>query len=85
MTEKLEFISPFNTFEDDELPEDPLSKETIRWMNRDGITSVPWIFTSFPSEVFKEELSSALLEYVQGQTDWTSVRKRTVDSWKNEK
>lgn len=85
VTEKLEFISPFNTFEDDELPEDPLSKETIRWMNRDGITSVPWIFTSFPSEAFKEELSSALLEYVQGQTDWTSVRKRTVDSWKNEK
>ncbi len=85
VTEKLEFISPFNTFEDDEMPDDPLSEETIRWMNREGITSVPWIFTSFPSEVFKEDLSSALLEYVQGQTDWETVKDRTINSWKNEK
>lgn len=85
VTKELEFIAPFNTFDDDEMPEDPLSKEAIHWMNREGVTSVPWVFTSFPSEIFKEDFGSALLEYTQGSKDWDYVKNTAVTSWKNER
>lgn len=83
--EELGFISPFNTFKEDEMPSDPLSKEALRWMNKDGVKSVPWIFTSFPSDVFKENVGSALLEFVQGSKDWDYVREQLVSSWKTER
>lgn len=85
VTKKLKFISPFNTFDGDEGLEDPLSKEALKWMNKDGVFSVPWVFASFPSEVFKEDFGSALLEYIQGSRDWDYVKNRVVESWKNEK
>lgn len=84
VTDELEFISPFNTFGENETPENPLSKETVRLMNKENITTVPWIFTAFPSEVFKEEFGSALLEYTQGTKDWDYVKRTFVTSWKNE-
>ena len=85
VTQELGFISPFNTFEDDEKPSDPLSKEALRWINDEGARSVPWIFTSFPSEIFKENLGSALLEFIQGSKDWDYVKQQTVSSWKTER
>ena len=85
VTEELKFISPFNTFEDDEMPSDPLSKEALRWMNKENVKSVPWIFTSFPSDVFKENVGSSLLEFVQGSKDWDYVKEQIVSSWKTER
>ena len=85
VVEELNFISPFNTFDDDEMPEDPLSKEALRWMNKEDTKSVPWIFTSFPSEVFKENVGSSLLEFVQGSKDWDYVKQQIISSWKTER
>lgn len=84
VTEELQFISPFNTFSDSEAPEGPLAKEATRWMNREDVATVPWIFTSFPSEVFKEDFGSALLEYTQGTADWDHVKQVFTSSWKSE-
>ncbi len=84
VTQELQFISPFNTFSESETPEGPLSKEAARWMNNEKVTTVPWIFTSFPSEVFKEDFGSALLEYTQGTADWDHVKQVFTSSWKSE-
>lgn len=84
VTNELGFISPFNTFGENETPENPLSKEAVRWLNDESKTTVPWIFTAFPSEVFKEDFGSALLEYTQGTKDWDHVKQTFVTSWKNE-
>ena len=81
----LMFLSPFNTFEEDEMPEDPLSKEVLRWMDMDGVTSVPWTFSSFPSEQFKNYVGDALLEYLQGSMDWEGVTQVVIDSWQSER
>lgn len=78
---KLKFISPFNTFNDDEKPDDPLAREVIRWMERDKAT-VEWVFNSFPSLDFKDDVGNALLEYVQGSKTFDDVKKTTVESWK---
>lgn len=85
VVEELKFISPFNTFKDDEMPSDPLSKEALRWIGSDKTNSVPWVFTSFPSDIFKENFGSALLEFVQGSKDWDYVKNQIVSSWKTER
>lgn len=84
VTKELGFIAPFNTFNDDEKPSDPLAKEVMGWMEKDT-TSVAWTFAAFPSEDFKNEFGDALLQYAQGNTDWASVTNTVIESWKNEK
>lgn len=81
---KLDFISPFNTFKENERPDDPLAREVIRWMEKDK-TTVEWVFNSFPSQEFKDDFGNALLEYVQGTKSFDDVKKVTVDGWKSAK
>lgn len=82
---KLGFIAPFNTFTDTEKPADPLAKEVLAWMAKDGVQSVGWTFAAFPSEQFKNDFGDALLEYVQGGKTWDDVVTTVKDSWKAEK
>ena len=84
VTNDLGFIAPFDTFEDSEKPSDPLAQEISKWMEKDGITSVPWNFTLFPSQTFKDNFGSALLQYVQGTKTFDQVKKQVVDDWKSE-
>ena len=81
---KLNFISPFSTFKENERPDDPLAREVIKWMEKDK-TTVEWVFNSFPSQEFKDDFGNALLEYVQGTKSFDDVKKVTVDGWKSAK
>lgn len=85
VTNELGFIAPFTTFEDDEKPSDPLAKEVLAWMEKDGVTSVAWTFAAFPSEEFKNYFGDALLEYAQGGISWDEVATVVKDSWELEK
>lgn len=82
---KLNFITPFNTFTDAELPADPLSKEVSKWMNKDGVSSVVWTFNAIPSEVWKDDFGGAMLQYFEGKLDWADVEKTAIDGWATEK
>lgn len=84
VTNKLGFIAPFDTFAPSERPTDPLAKEIFAWMEKDGITSVSWNFTLFPSQKFKDDFGSALLQYAQGQKTWDAVSSEVVENWKKE-
>lgn len=81
---KLKFIAPFNTFKDDEKPDDPLAKEIFRWMEKD-VNNLEWAFNSFPSQQFKEDFGNAMLEYSQGKKDWKHVETTFKNSWKSER
>ena len=85
VTEQLGFLTPFNTFSEDEQPNDPLALEIVRYMNDDNVTSVPWVFTSFPSENFKTELGNLLLEYAQGTKNFDEVTRGAIELWKRER
>lgn len=85
VTNQLGFIAPFNTFTDAEKPADPLAREVLAWMSKDGVSSVAWTFAAFPSENFKNYFGDALLEYVQGSKTWDEVVTVVKDSWKSEK
>lgn len=85
VTEKLGFITPFNTFSENEVPNDPLAREISRYMNDDSVENIGWIFTAFPSDEFKRAVGSALLDYVQGNKKWDEVKKIITDKWKSER
>lgn len=80
----LELIAPFDTFSENEAPEDPLAQEIIKWMNRDNINTIPWNFTVFPSLAFKNDFGSALLQYAQGTKNWNEVKNVFINRWKSE-
>lgn len=84
VTEEFGFIAPFDTFTNAELPTDPLAQEIVRWMKKDGVKTVPWNFTLFPSAQFKEAFGASLLKYAQGNKDWASVTADMIASWKKE-
>ena len=84
VTEELGFITPFETFTEDEVPDDPLAREVVRWMNKPDTHTVPWDFTIFPSQRFKTNFGSALLSYAQGSKEWNRVKQDTVSDWKAE-
>ena len=84
VTNKLDFIAPFDTFTDEEIPSDPLAREVIEWSKRADVDSVPWNFTLFPSQTFKNDFGAALLQYAQGTKTWSEVVNVVVDEWKSE-
>lgn len=85
VTNELGFISPFNTFEADDNPTDPLAKEVVRYMDNSDLYSVSWNFTSFPSQTFKDDFGASMLEYATGSKEWDAVVSDCVASWKSEK
>lgn len=84
VTEKFGFIAPFNTFSQNEVPNDPLAREVMDWMDEDDIKTIPWNFTIFPSATFKEDFGASLLKYAQGTKTFDDVKNDMVASWKKE-
>ena len=82
--EELGFITPFNTFTEAESPEDPLAKEIVRYLGNESLTSVAWVFPTFPSQQFKDDFGAALLAYAQGQKEWSEVEELVVSKWASE-
>jgi len=85
VTNDLKFITPFDTFTADEGPTDPLAKEVVRYASNPNLYSVPWEFTLFPSQAFKDAFGAALLQYAQGSMQWADVQQLFIDQWKSEK
>ena len=84
VTEKLEFITPFDTFSEEEQPDDPLAKELLSWQGKENIRSIPWVFTVFPSQNFKTDFGSDLLQYAQGNKEWDEVVGNVTKNWMTE-
>ena len=84
VTHEFGFIAPFDTFTGADKPEDPLARLVMDWMSREGVTSVPWNFTLFPSQTFKENFGNSLLKYAQGTKDWAQVKADMIADWKKE-
>lgn len=84
VTNKLGFIAPFDTFKETEKPQDPLAREILKYMENDEYTTIPWNFTVFPSQKFKDNLGASLLKYAQGTKTYDEVKKDAVADWEKE-
>lgn len=85
VTNKLGFISPFDTFDDDEQPTDPLAQQVIEAMADESRQSVAWNFTAFPGQLFKDQFGADLLAYVKGEMTWSDVVTDVKTQWKEQK
>jgi raffinose/stachyose/melibiose transport system substrate-binding protein len=82
LANEMGFVTPFTTFAD-YLPSNPLVQANEEY-NEAGKTPVSWNFTTMPSENWKNNVGSALLEYAQGTGDWNGVVSAFVDGWATE-
>ena len=82
LANEMGFVTPFTTFAD-YLPSNPLVQANEEY-NEAGKTPVSWNFTTMPSENWKNNVGSALLEYAQGTDDWNGVVSAFVDGWATE-
>lgn len=85
VTNKLGFISPFNTFSEAESPKDPLAKEVLASMADESKYSVNWNFTAFPNQKFKDDFGSVLLLYCKGELDFEGVKQHVEQTWAEQK
>jgi raffinose/stachyose/melibiose transport system substrate-binding protein len=84
VTNDLKFIAPFDTFDEDEKPTDPLANEVMRYMGNTDLYNVAWNFVKFPNQTFKDNFGAALLQYAQGTMKWDDVKQLVIDQWKSE-
>ncbi|GAA0795423.1 ABC transporter substrate-binding protein [Clostridium sp. AF19-22AC] len=82
LSTEMGFVTPFTTF-DDYLPSNPLVEANDEY-TKAGKTPVSWNFTTMPSENWKNNVGSALLEYAQGTGEWDAVKTAFVDGWAEE-
>lgn len=81
--DEMGFVTPFTTFTEEYMPENPLVDAANEYIDS-GKRSVPWVFSTIPSEGWKNGVGSALLEYAQGTGDWDAVKKAFVEGWASE-
>lgn len=85
VTNELSFIAPFNTFAENERPDNPLAREVIDDMEDPSTESVNWIFSTFPSQKFKDDFGAKLLSYTKGECDWNEVVEHVKSTWAEQK
>ena len=85
VTKELGFITPFDTFKTDEVPNDPLAKEVVAYMSNSDLYNVDWNFTSFPSQTFKDSFGQALGQYTAGAMTFDEVKNLFVQYWAEQK
>ncbi len=83
LSQEMGFVTPFKTFDENFESENPLVVDANKYI-ADGKTSVAWNFTTMPSEEWKNQVGSAMLEYTQGTGEWDAVEKAFVDGWATE-
>lgn len=83
MAGSMAFNCPFDTFADYELA-NPLFTSANEY-EAAGKTAISWIGTeSIPTENWKADLGSALIEYAQGTADWSNVEKVFTEEFASE-
>ena len=85
VTEKLEFFTPFKTFTEYEISENPLAREALKYMEDSELTPVPVIVNSFPSGSFVSSVKNSLLDYLKGNKTYPEVEKTIKEKWKDER
>ena len=83
LSEDMGFVTPFSTFDDGYQADNALIAAANQYI-ADGKTAVSWNFSTIPSEKWKDNVGSALLEYAQGTGDWSAVETAFVKGWADE-
>lgn len=80
MADDMGFVIPFKDAKDT----DNVFVQKDKEMQAAGKITIPWDFTTIPSEQWKADLSSALTAYAAGTGSWDDVKTAFVDGWAKE-
>lgn len=80
LADDMGFTTPFKKAKE---PSNPISKMANDYIAA-GKTPVAWVFTTMPSEDWKNGVGAALVAYAQGKGDWNAVKNAFVNGWKTE-
>ena len=80
MADTMGFVMPFKAAKESSNPLITIANDYIAA----GKTAVSWNFSAIPSETWKDNVGSALLEYAQGTGDWDAVKTALIDGWATE-
>ena len=80
MADDMGFVIPFKDAKDT----DNVFVKKDKELQAAGKTTIPWDFTTIPSEQWKADLSSALTAYAAGTGSWDDVKTAFVDGWAKE-
>lgn len=83
LSQEMGFVTPFTTFDENFESDNPLVVASNEYIAA-GKTPVAWNFTTMPSEEWKNQVGSAMLEYAQGTGEWDAVKTAFVDGWATE-
>ncbi|MDK8762939.1 ABC transporter substrate-binding protein [Corynebacterium sp. MSK218] len=81
----LGFIAPFESYTEEDTPDDPLAKQVAEAIANKDLTTYPWNFQYFPSQQFKDDFGQALSQYASGTLKWEDVVAQFKDNWAAEK
>lgn len=84
MVNKLGYTAPFTSFGEGQTPSNPLATSIMEYA-ASGKIAVSWAFNNMPSQTYKNNLGSALLEYAQGTGQWDAVKTAFTEGWTAEK
>ena len=79
--ENLGFLSPFNTFKEGELSDDPLKTETLRHLTKDGEAAIPDLSRAYPGGTFRTDVGGSLLQYTRGEKGWDDFVSDVKTMW----
>lgn len=77
-------MAPYSAFADLK-PADPLGAEVVDYLGNDELYPINWVFQTFPSQDFKDQLGQHLSQYAAGAEDWNAVKEYFVSQWAAEK
>lgn len=79
--EKLGFASPLSTFDETELPDDPLQRDALRRLGKGGVSAVPDLADAYPGGTLHNDVSNGLLSYTRGEKSWDDFVTDVKSMW----
>ncbi|RSX54579.1 ABC transporter substrate-binding protein [Bifidobacterium samirii] len=81
LAKEMGFSVPFTTFGNNDQPDNPLTKLARAYADegKPSVTSFP-----LPSQQWQDDLTSALLNYVQGGGEWSDFEDAFTSGWKKD-
>ncbi len=80
LADDMGFVSPFKNAKESS---NPLIKDADRYIE-EGKKPVAWVFSTIPSDAWKDGVGGALTAYAEGTGTWEAVENAFIRGWANE-
>ncbi|MBQ7726700.1 MAG: extracellular solute-binding protein [Clostridia bacterium] len=78
---RLGLQTPFNTFEEGDLPDSPLVRDLAARLKRGEESVMMTIDRLFPDREYLQAVGTSLRDYAAGNGDWSTVKTTVTDRW----